>query len=185
MNDGESTCLSCRIVCGNSAEAKKFDVIWLHNNKEIKPSKDFQYVKEGNIYKLQVAEVFPEDSGTFTCEAFNDAGECFSTCTVNVLVSGEENTQPKFKRFPKSASVQDGEPCEFVVEVEEELLTLEWYKDGRILDITQTRYKFEKSNSGTYSLKISKCSSTDVGQYQIKAVNKSNEAYVAFSLNVL
>jgi len=65
--------------------AQKFDVIWLHNNKEIKPSKDFQYTNEANIYKLNIAEIFPEDSGTYTCEAFNDAGESFSSCTLSVL----------------------------------------------------------------------------------------------------
>lgn len=65
--------------------AQKFDVIWLHNNKEIKPSKDFQYTNEANIYKLNIAEIFPEDSGIYTCEAFNDAGESFSSCTLVVL----------------------------------------------------------------------------------------------------
>lgn len=80
VKDGESVLLSCRII-----GAKKFDVVWLHNNKEIKPSKDFQYSNEANIYKLNIAEIFPEDSGTYTCEAFNDAGESFSSCTLNVL----------------------------------------------------------------------------------------------------
>lgn len=80
VKDGEAVTLSCRII-----GAKKFDVVWLHNNKEIKPSKDFQYTSEANIYKLNIAEIFPEDSGTYTCEAFNDAGESFSSCTLNVL----------------------------------------------------------------------------------------------------
>lgn len=80
VKDGEAVLLSCRII-----GAKKFDVVWLHNNKEIKPSKDFQYSNEANIYKLNIAEIFPEDSGTYTCEAFNDAGESFSSCTLNVL----------------------------------------------------------------------------------------------------
>lgn len=80
VKDGEAVTLSCRII-----GAKKFDVVWLHNNKEIKPSKDFQYTSEANIYKLVIAEIFPEDSGTYTCEAFNDAGESYSSCTLNVL----------------------------------------------------------------------------------------------------
>lgn len=80
VKDGEPVVLSCRII-----GAKKFDVVWLHNNKEIKPSKDFQYSNEANIYKLNIAEIFPEDSGTYTCETFNDAGESFSSCTLNVL----------------------------------------------------------------------------------------------------
>lgn len=80
VTDGDAVTLSCRIIGAN-----KFDVVWLHNNKEIKPSKDFQYSNEANIHKLVIAEIFPEDCGTYTCEAFNDAGESFSSCTLNVL----------------------------------------------------------------------------------------------------
>jgi len=65
--------------------ANKFDVVWLHNHKEIKPSKDFDYANVANVYTLKIAEIFPEDSGTYTCEAFNDAGEAFSSCSIFVL----------------------------------------------------------------------------------------------------
>jgi len=80
VRDGDPVVLQCRII-----GAKKFDVVWLHNNKEIKPSKDFEYTSEANIYKLKITEIFPEDSGTYTCEAFNDAGESYSSCTLTVL----------------------------------------------------------------------------------------------------
>lgn len=80
VKDGDPVVLQCRII-----GAEKFDVVWLHDNKEIKPSKDFEYTHEANIYKLKINEIFPEDSGIYTCEAFNDAGESFSSCTLNVL----------------------------------------------------------------------------------------------------
>ena len=60
-------------------------MVWLHNDKEIKPSKDFEYDSAGDLYTLKMAEIFPEDSGCYTCEAFNDAGESFSSCTLVVL----------------------------------------------------------------------------------------------------
>lgn len=86
VNDGEPTCLECTITCESH-----FQVVWLHNEKEIKPSKDFRYVNQGgNIYRLEIAEIFPEDSGTYTCEAYNDSGDCFSTCTLFVNSSGEK-----------------------------------------------------------------------------------------------
>lgn len=100
VNDGAPVTLSCRII-----GSEKFDVVWLHNNKEIKPSKDFQYTNEANIHKLIIAEIFPEDSGVYTCEAFNDAGESFSSCTLNVVVPGEQPKSPVFKTFPTSATV--------------------------------------------------------------------------------
>lgn len=84
VNDGESVTLQCRVGNANS-----FDVVWLHNEKEIKPSKDFEYerISDGTdkICKLRIAEIFPEDAGTYTCEVFNDVGEAFSTCTLNVV----------------------------------------------------------------------------------------------------
>ena len=62
-------------------------MVWLHNEKEIKPSKDFVYSRSGDRHFLQIPEIFPEDAGTYTCEAFNDVGECFSACTLVVEVS--------------------------------------------------------------------------------------------------
>lgn len=55
VKDGDAVTLACRII-----GAEHFDVVWLHNNKEIKPSKDFQYTNEANIYRLQIAEIFPK-----------------------------------------------------------------------------------------------------------------------------
>lgn len=53
--DGGECELHCEI-----GDTSVFDVVWLHNNKEIKPSADFQYIKEKNTLKLKIAEVFPE-----------------------------------------------------------------------------------------------------------------------------
>lgn len=181
VKDGEAVTLACRII-----GAAKFDVVWLHNNKEIKPSKDFQYTSEANIHKLQVAEIFPEDAGTYTCEAFNDAGESFSTCTINVLVPGEEPKSPAFRQFPASATVASGEAATFVCEPEEPLLQLNWLKDGRPIDETGTagsRYAFTKDGN-KYQLQIATCRADDVGQYQAKAIGKRGETLAAFSLNV-
>ena len=80
VQDGTKVNLICKI-----GGATKFDVVWLHNDKEIKPSKDFQYVNEGDKYVLKIAEIFPEDAGSYTCEAFNDVGETFSSCTLAVI----------------------------------------------------------------------------------------------------
>jgi hypothetical protein len=110
VKDGEPVILSCRVIGNfliskdsfiiemvplqktltrehvylNCIGAEKFDVVWLHNDKEIKPSKDFQHEASGDNRILKISEIFPEDSGTYTCEAFNDAGEAFSSCTLAV-----------------------------------------------------------------------------------------------------
>ncbi len=89
-----------------SSSVRRYDVVWLHDEKEIKPSKDFEYRKVGdNTHVLEIHEIFPEDAGTYTCEAFNDVGECFSSCTL-VVDEGEgqpeeERNRPQFRSFPR------------------------------------------------------------------------------------
>ncbi|XP_047102318.1 twitchin isoform X3 [Schistocerca piceifrons] len=179
VKDGEPVTLSCRII-----GAKKFDVIWLHNNKEIKPSKDFEYTNEANIYKLNIAEIFPEDSGTYTCEAFNDAGESFSSCTLVVLVPNEEPKSPVFKTFPQSATVQEGESVRFECETEKVPVKVTWLKDGKPVDEQSSNYQFIMDGKKKFKFEIVKCTSLDVGQYTAKAVGKKGETTAAFALNV-
>uniref|UniRef100_A0A1Y1MHB7 Ig-like domain-containing protein n=2 Tax=Photinus pyralis TaxID=7054 RepID=A0A1Y1MHB7_PHOPY len=178
IKDGDPVTLSCRII-----GAKKFDVIWLHNNKEIKPSKDFQYTNEANIYKLHIAEIFPEDSGAYTCEAFNDIGESFSSCTLNVNIPGEPVKAPVFKTFPTSVTVAEGEVASFQAETEEEPLQINWLKDGKPLK-ESTKYRFTVDGK-RYTLQIMSCDSNDIGQYQAKAIGKKGESFAAFSVNVV
>lgn len=179
VKDGDAVTLACRII-----GADHFDVVWLHNNKEIKPSKDFQYSNEANIYRLQIAEIFPEDGGTYTCEAFNDAGESFSTCTINVNVPGDEPKVPTFVKFPVSVSVTEGENATFECESDGELINLDWLKDGKPIDEARSRYSFTKDGN-RYKFAVNKCTLDDVGQYQAKAVSKKGESLCAFSVNVL
>merc|ERR1711962_1165183 len=89
VKDGEAVTLSCTL-----GGAEKYDVLWLHNEKEIKPSKDFEYKSSGQTHSLVINEIFPEDGGSYTCEAFNDVGECFTTCSLVVEVPGEEIHAP-------------------------------------------------------------------------------------------
>ncbi|XP_013148822.1 PREDICTED: twitchin isoform X2 [Papilio polytes] len=179
VNDGDAVTLSCRIV-----GAERFDVVWLHNYKEIKPSKDFQYSSEANIHKLHIAEIFPEDAGVYTCEAFNDAGESFSSCSLVVRVSGEPAAAPQYAAFPASATVAAAEPALFTAQLDQPPLQLQWLKDGKPIDESSPRYKFTMEGS-TYQLEISKCSSEDSGQYQARAVGNKGDALAAFYLNVV
>lgn len=179
VNDGEEVCLSCRIM-----GAKQFDVIWLHNNKEIKPSKDFQYTNEANIYKLLITEIFPEDAGTYTCEAFNDAGESFSSCQINVLVPGEDTKEPTFVKFPQGSTVQENEPAKFECEFRDSPTKVVWLKDARAIDESSSRYQFIKDGN-RYKFTIKACTALDIGQYQVKAVGRKDETFASFSVNVV
>ena len=59
-------------------------VEWLRDGKLVKESEDFRYENAGDVYKLIIAEVFPEDSGVYTCKVANAGGYSASSCTVFV-----------------------------------------------------------------------------------------------------
>lgn len=182
--DGEPSTLECTIT-GDAS----FDVVWLHNEKEIKPSKDFNYVTKGNNYALEIAEVFPEDEGTYTCEAFNDVGECFTTCSLFVEVPGDPQPpvgSPKLKNYPKSLTVTRGDSAAFVAELESgasDPLNATWMKDGKELKEQPMKIKFS-CNKTLVSLNISDSGAGDAGQYACIVSNSKGDVKSAFSLNV-
>ena len=61
------------------------DIVWLHNNREI-PTNDpvCRMVTKGNKHLLIIPEVFPEDSGEYVCEAYNEYGDTDTFCRLNV-----------------------------------------------------------------------------------------------------
>ena len=184
IKDGEPITLECTIT-GDT----QFDVVWLHNEKEIKPSKDFNYVSKGNSYGLEITEVFPEDAGTYTCEAFNDAGECFSTCSMIVDVPGDPlppSGSPKLKNYPKSLTINRGDSAAFVAELEPgatDPVNATWMKDGKVLQEQAMKIRLSCKKT-IISLNISDCGTGDAGQYACIVSNNKGEVKAAFSLNV-
>ena len=179
VKDGDCVTLSCRVLCESD-----FNIIWLHNNKEIKAGEDFEYITEANIYSLRIKEIFPEDSGVYTFEAHNDAGESYSSCSIIVLIPDQDLKVPVFKTFPRSLTVQDGDVALFEVETEQDILQLIWIKDGKSITESVSKYDFQK-DANKYSLKIQHCNHTqDFAQYQAKAIGSKGESVCSFYLNV-
>lgn len=71
------------VLCYFSANPPP-EIIWLHNGKEIQETEDFHFEKKGNEYSLYIQEVFPEDTGKYTCEAWNELGETQTQATLTV-----------------------------------------------------------------------------------------------------
>eukprot|EP00061_Rhincodon_typus_P017487 g46196.t1 len=51
---------------------------------EIQSSPDFQIVQDGDLYSLIIAEVYVEDSGTFSVTATNSVGRATSTAELRI-----------------------------------------------------------------------------------------------------
>nr|KAG5709145.1 hypothetical protein BaRGS_028601 [Batillaria attramentaria] len=64
VTDGDQVTLQCRI-------SGKPEVTWSCNGKPITDSDDFQYQNAGDIFKLAIGEIFPDDAGVYTCTATN------------------------------------------------------------------------------------------------------------------
>lgn len=143
------------------------------------------------------------DAGTYTCEAFNNVGECFTTCQVFVIGQHEkleflhtpgatvpdkdrlqEVKNPLYLKFPQSQSVGSGAKVQFDCQFYDEILAVQWLKDGvRIKEEENENMKFTTKN-GKYSMEITAASHSDIGQYQAKGVGRQGESIAAFSLNV-
>ena len=62
------------------------DIVWVHNEDELGlDDADYLQVSDGHTHRLLISAAFPEDSGTYICEAYNDFGEADSACEMLVL----------------------------------------------------------------------------------------------------
>jgi myosin-light-chain kinase len=60
------------------------EIVWLHNGKEIQKSEDFHFERKGSQCSLFIQEVFPEDTGKYTCEVWNEVGEVRTEASLTV-----------------------------------------------------------------------------------------------------
>jgi hypothetical protein len=89
MNQGDRAMLQCAIVPTPNTQIK-----WFKDDKPIEPSADYmiKYDNQTGNCTLSIAnEVYPQDSGKYTCVATNPAGS--ETSTAWLVVKGQQ--QPK------------------------------------------------------------------------------------------
>lgn len=67
-------------------------MVWLKNGQELPDCGDFKHLTLGDgRFALRMEDMFPEDSATYSCEAFNSHGEARTQGTVTV--TGTEPNQ--------------------------------------------------------------------------------------------
>ncbi|KAM4609387.1 myosin light chain kinase, smooth muscle-like [Polymixia lowei] len=76
------------------------EVVWLHNGQQVTESEDFLFHRKDNLYTLLIQEVFPEDTGIYTCLIRNQYGEDHSQARLTVQ-EPRDGVQPWFITKPK------------------------------------------------------------------------------------
>ncbi len=78
--DGKSALLKCVLKTSDDT-----DVVWYKNGRELPDNSEFAQKFDGTEAILDILEVFPEDAGTYVCEATNDHGVSKTECKVTIL----------------------------------------------------------------------------------------------------
>ncbi|XP_054032360.1 myosin light chain kinase, smooth muscle isoform X1 [Dryobates pubescens] len=156
------------------------EIIWLHNGKEIQETEDFHFEKKGDEYSLYIQEVFPEDTGKYTCEAWNELGETQTQATLTVQ-EPQDGIQPWFISKPRSVTAAPGQNVLISCAIAgDPFPTVHWFKDGQEIMAGTTCEILQ--NEDIFTLVLRNVQSRHAGQYEIQLRNQVGECSCQVSL---
>ncbi|XP_066097851.1 myosin light chain kinase, smooth muscle isoform X1 [Saccopteryx bilineata] len=157
------------------------EVIWLHNGNEIQESEDFHFEQRGTRHSLCIQEVFPEDTGTYTCEAWNSTGEV-RTQAVLTVQEPQDGTQPWFISKPRSVTASLGQNVLISCAIAgDPFPTVHWLRDGKALPRDTGHFEVLQ-NEDVFTLVIKDVQRWHAGQYEILLRNPVGECSCQVSL---
>ncbi|XP_013393635.1 titin [Lingula anatina] len=187
--EGHRVRLDCVIV-GNPEP----EVIWYHDGKPVKESKDFQLLFEGDRCTLIIREVYLEDGGQYKVVARNKLGEASSSCNLHVepiselsSISGAsfqtETAPPRFTQLLRDITAFEGKKIKFDCR-----LTgvpqpkLKWFRNE--VEITNSPDYQITANGELHTLTIPEVFKEDAGSFAAVATNEGGEAKSYAKLHV-
>ncbi|XP_065732105.1 myosin light chain kinase, smooth muscle isoform X4 [Phocoena phocoena] len=157
------------------------EVIWLHNGNEIQESEDFHFEQRGTQHSLCIQEVFPEDTGTYTCEAWNSAGEVRTQAMLTVQ-EPQDGTQPWFISKPRSVTACLGQSVLISCAIAgDPFPTVHWLRDGKALSRDTGHFEVLQ-NEDVFTLVLKNVQPWHAGQYEILLKNRVGECSCQVSL---
>ncbi|XP_069686561.1 titin homolog isoform X2 [Periplaneta americana] len=139
------------------------DVVWVKDSVEIPDCADFRYVDHGDgRFALRLADIFPQDSGEYRCEAYNEHGDAFTSGTVRV---SEGSTSVQFSKKPTPVLASPGGTATFCARLHgcSARTRVSWTVAGRPADADPSRYKVE-SEGDVHILHVCPVELCDSGQ---------------------
>ncbi|KAM8871723.1 obscurin-like protein 1a [Synchiropus picturatus] len=124
---------------------------WYLEDQRLMPSSKYRMEQKGTKRRLTIQDVGTDDDGVYLCE-MPDGGKSIAELTVKGTV---------ICKLPRKLEVLEGENAVFCVEVEDEDIDVNWFKDG--LKLVETHQTILKSFGKTHILVFVNVSYHDSG----------------------
>ncbi|KAF4518527.1 hypothetical protein B566_EDAN004271 [Ephemera danica] len=178
VEEGSPVKLDC-IITGQPEP----EVIWYHDGRPVKESKEVQLLFKGDRCTLVIKEALVEESGEYRVVAVNSAGEASSTCQLivdaNVPTPEPEfiGVAPKFTKLLSDVLVPEGETTKFECVAEgDPAPKITWLLNNNPVPPSERLEMKHDENSGKVSLIITNTNTIDKGVYTAKASNSLGDA---------
>uniref|UniRef100_A0A670HYL6 Ig-like domain-containing protein n=1 Tax=Podarcis muralis TaxID=64176 RepID=A0A670HYL6_PODMU len=160
LTPGESAHLQCKIK-----GSPEIQVTWYKNNKEIRESDTQRMSFANNVAVLDITNVKVDDSGSYSCEAANDAGS--DSCSTEIVVKGfvwfTPNKYPVVQGWPRD----NLRTYDAVLECEvtgTPPFEVTWLKNNN--EIRSSKKYTMTDQQSVFALHIMNCDVQDAGEYQ-------------------
>uniref|UniRef100_A0A0N5C356 Ig-like domain-containing protein n=1 Tax=Strongyloides papillosus TaxID=174720 RepID=A0A0N5C356_STREA len=159
-------------------------VVWLHNNRELKPTFERQIRTEGKKSTLELGKLKESHAGEYACRISNVAGKCESSASLALTAPVERGVAPNFLKQMSDVRVPQNSTATFTCGVSgKPTPTITWFKDGKQLP-NDDRYKQTFENDEA-KLVLDKVLPVDSGVYECVLKNVSGEARCKSRLNCI
>ncbi|MEQ2236638.1 hypothetical protein ILYODFUR_014711 [Ilyodon furcidens] len=140
-------------------------VLWKKNKLPLRASRKHEMKQDGGLYQLNIKDLQPEDSGSYTCHA----GSAESTANVAV-----QELATLFIKELKSVEAEVGRAASMSCELSKPGVSVQWRKDNLPLRASK---KYEMKQDGHFlQLNIKELNSEDSGSYSCHVGNAETSA---------
>lgn len=168
VTEGETARFEVEVI-GNPTS----DIEWFGNGAKIEGNEETLLESDGDVHRLVLMDVLPEDEGDYMVTATNKAGKVSSTGKLSVK---EKIKKPAFLETLRDIEVTEKQDVRLEVRVQGTEPDIDWYKNGVLIEETTSRTEFvENEERGSYAYLIYGATTDDQATYRCTALNEAGE----------